>query len=189
MNAQETALWWARLRSGGPQQVAPGVPSPGAAGGVRRLVEPDGGAIWLVPVVPETSGPAVLAELGLPALTAEQPNDTARVLAAVLRCCWPDPAAALWPGVPASFAAVASVLRGMVDRDPAAFHRACVGAIRRLDVARWVLWDESARVVRLGPRVAQWTPADLTVLRQLYRAMPAPAADAVVVLPEDGDGE
>jgi hypothetical protein len=40
--------------------------------------------------------------------------------------------------------------------------------------AGWVLWDERAAVVRLGPRAGGWIAADLTVLRELHRTLPPP---------------
>ena len=79
MNEAETALWWARVRAAGPQRVIPSSASPA---GMLRLVEPDVTAVWLLALVPEGARPTVLEELGLPVLAVEQPNDTARVLAA-----------------------------------------------------------------------------------------------------------
>jgi hypothetical protein len=145
-----------------------------APDGLLRLVEPDGTHVWLVAVPPEQAGGGALEELGLPGPLVEQPNDTARLLAAVVRCCWADPTGPVWPGVTAPWAAVTSVFRTFADRDEGAFLRAAVAAVRRLHGSGWVLWDEQARHVRLGPRVASWSPADLTVLRELYRRLPAP---------------
>jgi hypothetical protein len=57
-----------------------------------KLNEPgDAGVSWLVPQVPTDADARVLAEIGLPGPLLEQPNDTTRMLAAVLRCCWADP--------------------------------------------------------------------------------------------------
>jgi len=66
------------------------------------------------------------------------------------------------------------------DRDEGAFRRAATAAVRRLHGAGWVLWDEPGKVVRLGPRVATWSAADLTVLREVCRTMPPPTADESV---------
>jgi hypothetical protein len=147
-----------------------------APDGLLRLVEPDAGAVWLVAVPPEQAGGGALEELGLAGPLVEQPNDTARLLAAVVRCCWGDPTGPIWPGVRAPWAAVTSVFREFADRDEGAFLRAAMAAVRRLHGGGWVRWDEPARQVRLGPRVASWSTADLTVLRELYRQMPAPKA-------------
>lgn len=171
MSVPATALWWARARARGPLQVPVGTVAPE---GLARLAEPDGRTVRLVAVPPEQAGGGALEELGLPGPVVEQPNDTARLLAAVVRCCWDDPAGPLWPGVAAPWAAVTSVFREFADRDEGAFLRAAIAAVRRLHGAGWVLWDERARAVRLGPRVASWSAADLTVLREVYRQMPAP---------------
>ena len=170
-----TALAWARARARGPLPVPPGTTAPEC---LVRLPEPDGATVWLLAVPPEQAGGGALAELGLAGPAVEQPNDTARLLAAVLRCCWGDPTGAVWPGVTAPWSAVTSVFRHYApDRDEGAFVRAAVAAVRRLHGAGWVRWDDRARQVRLGPRVASWSAADLTVLRELYRQLPAPAAD------------
>jgi len=173
MSVGETARWWAAARARGPLQVPVGTPAPD---GLLRLAEPDGGTVWLLAVPPEQAGGGALEELGLTGVAVEQPNDTARLLAAVVRCCWEDPTAPVWPGVTAPWAAVTSVFREYADRDEGAFLRAAIAAVRRLHGSGWVRWDERARLVRLGPRVASWSAADLTVLRELYRQMPAPSA-------------
>ncbi|ONI91738.1 hypothetical protein ALI22I_07680 [Saccharothrix sp. ALI-22-I] len=178
MNETETALWWARVRAAGPQRVTSGDAFPA---GMLRLVEPDVTAVWLLPAVPEGAGPGVTEELGLPLLAVEQPNDTARVLAACLRCCWVEPTGPMWPGAPASRDAVASVFTKITNRDEIASHRAMIAAIRRLAAAGWVLWDEPGQTVRLGPRVAAWGSADSSALRELWRLLPpatgAPSSD------------
>lgn len=170
MSVGETARWWAAARARGPLQVPAGTPAPE---GLLRLAEP-GGTVWLLAVPPEQAGGGALEELGLPGTLVEQPNDTARLLAAVVRCCWEDPTAPIWPGRTVPWAAVLSVFREYADRDEGAFARAAVAAVRRLHGSGWVRWDERARLVHLGPRVASWSAADLTVLRELYRQMPGP---------------
>ncbi|NIL39775.1 hypothetical protein HCB17_00310 [Salinispora arenicola] len=172
MNESETALWWARIRAAGPQRVAPSSAFPA---GMLRLVEPDVTAVWLLTVVPEGARPSVLEELGLPALAVEQPNDTARVLAACLRCCWAESTGSMWPGTPASRQQVAAVFEEITNRDEVASHRALLAAIRRLAGAGWLLWDEPGQTVRLGPRVAAWGSADLSALRELLRMLPSAA--------------
>ena len=177
MSVPEGVLWWARTRAVGPVRVAPGTAAPE---GLTRLVEPDATAVWLVAVPPEQAGGGALEELGLAGPVVEQPNDTARLLAAVLRCCWVDPTGPVWPGERAGWAAVTSVFRAFADRDEGAFLRAATAAVRRLHGAGWVLWDEPARQVRPGPRVAAWSAADLTVLREMCRRMPAPSPPAKI---------
>lgn len=172
------------------------VPAGSAApDGMIKLAEPGGAAAWLVPQVPETADARVLAEMGLPGPLLEQPNDTARMLAAVLRCCWEDPLGPVWPGVPARSGAVLAVFREVTGpRDEAAHRRSAVAALRRLDQAAWVCWDEAADTVRLGPRAALWSRSDLTTLRQLWRSiqvleradrLPPLAADAAAPGPAD----
>lgn len=163
------ALGWARARAAGPQQVPAGSGSPA---GMVRLVEPDATTAWLLPEVPDGARPSVSEELGLPLVAVEQPNDTARVLAACLRCCWADPNGSIWPGVPASKEAVISVFEKITNRDEVSANRAVVGAIRRLAGSGWLLWDEPGQTVRLGPRVAAWGSAELSSLRELWRMVP-----------------
>lgn len=169
MNEAETALWWARVRAAGPQRVEPSSAFPA---GMLRLVEPDVAAVWLLPVVPDGARPSVSEELGVPAVAVEQPNDTARVLAACLRCCWADPTGPMWPGSPASKDDVASVFREITNRDESASNRAVIAALRRLAAAGWLLWDEPGQTARLGLRVAAWGPAELSTLRELWRMLP-----------------
>ena len=142
-NGDGTALAWARARSAGPLRVPAGSAAPD---GMIKLAEPGGAAAWLVPQVPETADARVLAEMGLPGPLLEQPNDTARMLAAVLRCCWEDPLGPVWPGVPAGSGAVLAVFREVTGpRDEAAHRRSAVAALRRLDQAAWVLLGRSGR--------------------------------------------
>jgi hypothetical protein len=120
----------------------------------------------------------VLAELGLAGPLLEQPNDTARLLAAALRCCWEDPLNPIWPGVTAASEPVLAVFGELTGpRDELAHRRSAVAGLRRLDQAGWLIWDEPADVIRLGPRVALWSTSDLATLRQLWRAIPGPATE------------
>ena len=99
VNKSETALWWARVRCGRPQLVEAGGPFPA---GMARLAEPGVTGVWLLPVLPDGARPGMTDELGIPPVAVDQPNDTARVLAACLRCCSPELSAPVWPGAPAS---------------------------------------------------------------------------------------
>lgn len=168
--SDDDALWWARLRSGGPRPVSPDSAYPA---GVRRLVEPDAHAVWLLPDLPDGARPDVVDELGLPGAHVDQRGDTARVLAACLRCCWTEPSGPVWPGVGAQLDDVATAFRSITDnRDERALHAALLGAVRRLAGSGWLIFDEDQRVVRLGPRVAMWNAAELSSLRELWRSMP-----------------
>jgi hypothetical protein len=183
---EATALAWARARSAGPLPSRPGA---GVPAGMIRLAEPDGSGAWLVPQVPESADARVLAELGLAGPLLEQPNETARMLAACLRCCWADPLTPPWPGRPAASADVLAVFREVTGpRDDAAHRRSAVAALRRLHQAGWVLRDEPAGTVRLGPRVALWSTSDLSTLRQLWRSMPDPDSERVRALPPGQSG-
>jgi hypothetical protein len=128
--------------------------------------------------------------MGLPGPLLEQPNDTARMLAAVLRCCWEDPLAPVWPGVSAGSGPVLAVFREVTGpRDDAAHRRAAVAALRRLDQAGWARWDEPAGTVRLGPRVALWSSGDLATLRQLWRSIQAPERTSAIPALQPGAPE
>ena len=189
MSLDEAALAWARARAGGPYQVPAGST---AIPGTERLVEPVGMQlplqdaagdgrqqqsvlVWLVPQLPDSADARVLKELNLTGVPVDQPNDTARLLAACLRCCWPDPTDPPWPGVPAPRSAAITLFRELTaGREADAQHRAAVAAVSRLAASGWLLTDEGRQTLRLGPRVALWSQADLTVLRQLWHALPAP---------------
>lgn len=173
MSLDAAALAWARARAGGPYRVPAGSP---LVAGTERLIEPGGELVWLVPQVPDSADARVLKELNLAGIAVDQPNDTARMLAACLRCCWPEPTDPPWPGVPATPSTVIALFRELtMGRDPEAQHRAAVAALSRLEGGGWVLVD-GRETLRLGPRVALWSAADLTVLRQLWRALPRPGA-------------
>ena len=157
---------------------------------MRRLVEADAQAVWLLPNLPDGARPTVLDELGLVGMTIEQPNDTARVLAACLRCCWADPTGAIWPGKAVPYEQVAAVFRAITEtRDEAAGHRALMGGIRRLAATRWLRWEEQLRVVQLGPRVAAWAVPELSTLRELWRLMPNAADPSGSVRPSTEEPE
>jgi hypothetical protein len=166
MNERDTALWWARIRSGGPQRVTAGAPAPD---GLRRLVEADAQGVWLIPERPEGAGPSVLAEYGVPGASMLDTKGTLRVFAACLRCCWPDPATDPWPGVSATVEQVDEVLRQLVPGRTAVSRRQLLtGALRRLSAAGWLLTGQ-ADTVRVGPRVASYGNLELSTLRELWR--------------------
>jgi hypothetical protein len=61
----------------------------------------------------------------------EYPNETSRLLAAALRCCWADVQASPWPGQPATVREVLDVVdqlmpgRGEEDQDLPALRELC----------------------------------------------------------------
>ncbi|MEU8661775.1 hypothetical protein [Actinoplanes philippinensis] len=169
MNERDTALWWAKVRSGGPRH-EPAGSRPVA--GMRRLVEPDAQSVWLMPQLPPGAGPQVLAEYGQQPMTFSDNAGTLRVLAACLRCCWTDPQTDPWPGRLAALDEVDAVLAALTPgRDPVSRRRLLTAGLRRLETARWVL--QTPGHVRLGPRVATWTALDLSTLREMWRMIPA----------------
>lgn len=177
MSSAEAALWWARTRAEGPLRVPSATPVPV---GMLRLVDRYGEHCWLLPLPPDDVTPAVLRELRLQSLPVEYPNETSRVLAAALRCCWTDAQASPWPGQPAAVRDVLDVLGQLVPgRAEEALHRFGAGALRRLHFSRWLDVDDEAQRVRLGPRVATWPDQDLPALRELCLALPSPRPDSM----------
>jgi hypothetical protein len=176
-------MWWAKIRSGGPQRVPPGGATPA---GLRRLVEADAQSVWLLPNLPESAGPTVLDEYDLPGVAFADAKGSMRVLAACLRCCWVDPGSEIWPGVQATFEEVGSVFARLVPgRDRMTRHRRLLSGVRRLAGTGWLRFDETTRIVQLGPRVASWGPLDLSTLRELWRVIPA---DDHVAAGDAGEG-
>jgi hypothetical protein len=184
MTERDAALWWAKIRSGGPQRVSPGGATPA---GLRRLVESDAQAVWLLPNLPESAGPVVLEEYGLPGPAIVDPRGSMRVLAACMRCCWQDPGSEIWPGVPARLEDVAAVFAHLVPgRDRLTRHRTLLAGVRRLAGSGWLRFDEGTQTVRVGPRVATWGSLDLSTLRELWRLVPAGPRGTGVVSPASG---
>ncbi|GGM28208.1 hypothetical protein GCM10011608_11310 [Micromonospora sonchi] len=169
MNERDTAVWWAKVRSGGPQREPAGSRSPD---GMRRLVESDAQSVWLLAHLPTGAGPHVLAEYGQEPMTLSDLSGTLRVLAACLRCCWADPAADPWPGRLAGLEQVDTVLAALTPgRDRISRRRLLTAGLRRLETSRWVL--PTPGHVRLGPRVSAWTAMDLSTLREMWRMLPS----------------
>jgi hypothetical protein len=166
------ALWWAKVQSAGPLEVDPDTP---AVAGLTRAASPDGSTVWLVPTLPSGAGHGVLEELGAPPVAVEQPNETARLLAICVTCCWTDRSAPAWPGVTGTLAQIRSVYAGMRGRpEQPSDLTLIIGSLRRLHATHWIRWDEKAAEVRLGPRVITWSAADLSTLRDLCRHLPEP---------------
>jgi hypothetical protein len=57
-----------------------------------------------------------------------------------------------------------------------------IGSLRRLHATSWLIWNEKAGEVRLGPRVVAWGPNQLAGLREICRILPDPPR-AVVSAP------
>jgi hypothetical protein len=168
------ALWWAKVQSAGPLEVAPDTP---AVAGLTRAASPDGSTVWLVPTLPSGAGHTVLEELDTPPVAVEQPNETARVLSICVACCWMDRSGPAWPGSVGTLAQVRSVYAGMRGRpEQSSDLTLIIGSLRRLHATHWLLWNEKAGEVRLGPRVITWNSADLATLRDLCRHLPDPPA-------------
>jgi hypothetical protein len=166
------ALWWAKVQSAGPLEVEPDTP---AVAGLTRAASPDGSTVWLVPTLPSGAGHTVLDELDTPPVAVEQPNETARVLAICVACCWTDRSGPAWPGSTGTLAQVRSVYAGMRGRpEQSSDLTLIIGSLRRLHATHWLRWNEKAGEVRLGPRVITWTPADESTLRDLCRHLPDP---------------
>jgi hypothetical protein len=166
------ALWWAKVQSAGPLEVDPDTP---AVASLTRAASPEGSTVWLVPTLPSGAGHGVLDELGAPPVAVEQPNETARLLAICVTCCWTDRSAPAWPGVTGTLAQIRSVYAGMRGRpEQPSDLTLIIGSLRRLHATHWIRWDEKAAEVRLGPRVITWSAADLSTLRDLCRHLPEP---------------
>lgn len=166
------ALWWAKVQSAGPLEVEPDTP---AVAGLTRAASPDGSTVWLVPTLPSGAGHTVLEELGAPPVAVEQPNETARVLSICVACCWTDRSGSAWPGSVGTLAQIRSVYAGMRGRpEQSSDLTLIIGSLRRLHATHWLLWNEKAGEVRLGPRVITWTAADEATLRDLCRHLPDP---------------
>ena len=170
MNEHDTALWWARVRSGGPQPAPAGSPTPP---GMRRLVEPDAQSVWLLPKLPTGAGPDTLTEYRQEPAKLQDAAGTLRVFAACLRCCWTDSGTDVWPGQPAELTYIDHVLQQLIPgRDRDSRRKLLSAGLRRLEASHWLL--HTAGRVRLGPRVAGWGTLELSTIRELRRMIPGP---------------
>lgn len=88
------------------------------------------------------------------------------VLAACLSCCWPDPDAPVFPGVPTTL----EELRHTVA--PLRIQNLTL-ALNRLRRWGYLAPDSGDGTVRLGPMVATWQNADLDGLRRRHVELPA----------------
>jgi hypothetical protein len=142
---------------------------------LTRAAEPDGSTVWMLPTLPNGAGHSVLEELGTPPVAVEQPNETARVLAICVTCCWSDRSGPAWPGATGTLAQVKAVYAGLRGRsEQSSDLTVIIGSLRRLHATSWLIWNEKAGEVRLGPRVVAWGPNQLAGLREICRILPDP---------------
>jgi hypothetical protein len=134
----------------------------------------EGSRVWLLPVWPDGATPALLAEYDTATVTMDRSGAARRVLAAALRCCWTELDTAPWPGRTASIGDVLDGYAAMTRGDADLMRRWAVGDLRRLADSGWLLLDEEAGTLRLGPRTATWPEPGLNSLRDLVRRLPGP---------------
>lgn len=160
-------VWLAALRATGtaelPDDIATAEARLAAASGAgRQLVPvdlprgPGWTMTWRDDVAPE------LESAGSPGTSSANP---VIVLAACLRACWTDSAAPLYPGGETTIEHVTQVVSVL----------GVVQARRALNRLLWwgYLTEDSGRgSVRLGPRVALWSEADIAYLRAEYDLLP-----------------
>ena len=172
MSSVEVALWWARARAEGPLRVPSAAPTPA---GMLRLVERGGEFCWLLPRPPDDVTPAVLRELRMQALPVEYPNETSRVLAAALRCCWIDLQASPWPGQPATIREVLNVVdQLMPGRGEEVLHRFGTGRSAACTPAGG--WTSMTKCSGFASAPG-WRPGrtrTCPALRELCRELPSP---------------
>lgn len=103
------------------------------------------------------------------------------MLAACLRCCWPDPGQPLYPGEATTETVVFRALDNLRARAPSAdsdevrkgAHGHRRSALRVLRACGFLAPDAGEGTIRLGPAIAQWTPADITELASDHHLLPS----------------
>lgn len=104
------------------------------------------------------------------------------VLAACLRCCWPNSDQPLYPGAASTEEAVLRALDRLGTRTPSArYEEASAGvyrhrksALRVLRACGFLAPEAGGGTVQLGPAIAQWTPAEVAELRRGHHLLPSP---------------
>lgn len=174
------------------------MPPPGTAAGsdaLRGVANRAGRR--LVDVVVADGGPGIALgwqEGDEPAVLDEplseicrQPATTVQlVLAACLRCCWPDADKPLYPGEATTEADVFRALDSLRPRAPGAgYEEASLGvyrhrksALRVLRACRFLTPDSGDGAVTLGPAIAQWTFSEVAELRRGHHLLPSPGQEA-----------
>jgi hypothetical protein len=163
----------ARARVLGAPSVAAADPVPAGTAAAAN-----GDRVWLLPVWPDGATPALLEEYQTAPMPLDRAGQARRVLAAALRCCWTRLDDAPWPGTPSTVASVLDVYAGMSRGDADLARRWATGELRRLADTGWLLLDEKAGGVRLGPRVSLWAEHTLSSLRSLLHRLPEPPRPA-----------
>lgn len=165
----ERAFAVARLRAGGPGRVAPhlaqSVASRAADCGRRLAALPDGrlALAWVDGSAPEPGDGLIVHRLtAVPLVT----------LAACLRLCWVDVQADPYPGQATTRIAVLGLASGI----GADLRHATAALIHELPAIGLVTSDGEA--VRLGPAVACWPTAQVSLLRRSYVRLPDPGPQA-----------
>jgi hypothetical protein len=174
------------------------IPPPGTAAGsdaLRGVANRAGRR--LVDVVVADGGPGIALgwqEGDEPAVLDEplseicrQPATTVHlVLAACLRCCWPDADKPLYPGEATTEADVFRALDSLRPRAPGAgdeeaslgVYRHRKSALRVLRACRFLTPDSGDGAVTLGPAIAQWTFSEVAELRRGHHLLPSPGQEA-----------
>jgi hypothetical protein len=148
----------------------------------RRLVDVSGadGSPAVALGWQEGDEPAVLQE-PLAEIYRHASSTVQLVLAACLRCCWPDPDRPLYPGGTATEAQVfraldslgTSTRSGDLEETSNGVYRHRKSALRALRACAFLAPDTGDCVIRLGPAIAQWTPADVAELRRGHHLLPS----------------
>lgn len=105
------------------------------------------------------------------------------ILAACIRCCWPDPSESLYPGCAATEDEVLDALErftnsaGSGEASQNAVRRVRKGAIRQLRGYGLLAPESDDGTVRLGPEIATWSDPDVSQLRSRYDDLPAVGRD------------
>jgi hypothetical protein len=106
------------------------------------------------------------------------------MLAACLRCCWPDPDQPLYPGKTTTegqiFRALDSLGRTRVTDPEEAnngVYRVRKSALRLLRACAFLAPELGDGSIRLGPAIAQWTSTDVAELRRGHHLLPSAAEE------------
>lgn len=100
------------------------------------------------------------------------------VLAACVRCCWPDPDKPLYPGAATTRAKVLEAYGtlGSATDDAGSTEMAsrhAKGALKTLEAAGLIEPGDGEDTLRLGPLVATWPARDEDLLRAHWHRLPA----------------
>lgn len=134
-----------------------------AARAGRRLVELRGGDSGVeLTLAWREEAPLTPGDAGGPGDAGE---GTVIVLAACLSCCWPDPDAPIFPGMPTTFEELRQTLAPLGIQN-------VTHAVNRLRRWGYLTSDLGDGAIWLGPAVATWTQADVDSLRREHSRLP-----------------